>query len=282
MRTDAHIHLWDPAASGYAWLEGAPQPLRRAFAPEELLSALRERGIERIILVQADDTREDTAHMQDLAVRIPQLDPSIRQVGVVAWLPLARPAEVARLLSDPAARAHVAGVRHLTHDDPDPFLLRRAEVGESLALLADAALPLDVPDAFPAQMAYLPELAADHPRLLLVLDHLGKPPLGGHGGAWRTWEQMLERIAAQPNVVAKVSGLATSGDGRGEGIAAALATARRVFGAERLLFGSDWPIAPQVGDYTSGTDAVLRELESWSRDEQEQVLGAVAERVYRA
>ncbi|GAA1717830.1 amidohydrolase family protein [Brachybacterium phenoliresistens] len=285
MRCDAHLHLWDPARSRYAWLAGAPQPLHRAFRPEEVLEALGARGIDRLVLVQADDTREDTALMQELAREIPRRAPGIGAVGVVAWLPLARPDLVGELLSDAEAMEHVVGVRHLTHDDPDPFFLRRDEVGRSLAQLAEAGLPLDVPDAFPAQLAYLPELAAEHPRLTIVLDHLGKPPLGD-AAALRTWREMLSRLAAQPNAVAKCSGLATSGPetdpaARAEGIAAALEHARRCFGAERLLFGSDWPIAPAAGDYASAADQVLAHLGTWSEAEQGAVLGGTADRVYR-
>lgn len=286
MRCDAHVHLWDPARSRYAWLAGAPAPLRRAFAPREVLPALRERGFDRLVLVQADDSREDTALMQDLARDIPREDPAIAAVGVVAWVPLADPVEVARLLADAAAMAHVVGIRHLTHDDPDPFFLRREEVGESLELLAGAGLPLDLPDAFPAQMAYLPQLAADHPDLTIVLDHLGKPPIGGHGGAWRTWQEMLAASALRENVVAKASGLATSGPAddaaaRSEGIAAALEHARSCFGATRLLYGSDWPIAPEAGDYAAAADQVLAHLGTWTEAEQDAVLGGTAARVYR-
>lgn len=280
-RCDAHVHLWDPGASSYDWLRGAPAALRRAFAPGEVLPELADRGFRRLVLVQADDTRADSVHLQRLAAEIPRLAPGVAQVGVVAWLPLARPADVAALLADDAAMRHVVGVRHLTHDDADPFFLRRPDVGESLRLLAGAGLPLDVPDAFPAQMSYLPQLAEDHPDLQIVLDHLGKPPIGGHDGAWRTWREMLARLSGRENVVAKASGLGTSGTGDRAGIVAALEEARAQFGASRLLYGSDWPIAPRAGDYASGTDATLAHLRSWPAAEQHAVLAGTAHRVYR-
>ncbi|WP_114855966.1 amidohydrolase [Brachybacterium sp. YJGR34] len=280
MRCDAHLHLWDLERSPYAWLAGAPTELRRTFAPQEVLPALRELGIRQLVLVQADDTREDTAHLQRLSRELPLLEPSLRAVGVVAWMPLAEPAEVRRLLADAEAMERVVGVRHLTHDDPDPFFLRRPEVSDSLELLAAAGLPLDVPDAFPAQMAYLPELAAEHPELTIVLDHLGKPPLGAHPGTLRTWREMLARLAEHESVVAKLSGLATSGTGDRGDLVAVLAQARELLGAERLMYGSDWPIAPQVADHASGTQALFEEILTWPERERDLVLGGTAQRVY--
>jgi len=126
-------------------------------------------------------------------------------------------------------------------------------------------------------MEQVVRMAHAHPDLTLVLDHLGKPPLGDGPGMVR-WEAQLRRIAAQPSTVAKVSGLATSGDGRFE---EAIAIALDAFGPQRLMFGSDWPIAPVPADHASGAERILEALRARDPVVQEMVLSGTVDRVYR-
>ena len=85
-------------------------------------------------------------------------------------------------------------------------------------------------------------------------------------------------IAEQENTVAKVSGLATSGDGALE---QAVDVALEQFGPARLMFGSDWPIAPEPFDVNSGTSRLLERIRQLSPADQAQILHGTAERVYR-
>ncbi|MDN5820914.1 MAG: amidohydrolase family protein, partial [Brachybacterium sp.] len=227
--TDAHLHLWDLAESPYAWLAGAPAPLRRTVGIDDVRGPLVELGVTRVVLVQADDTAEDTAHLQRTARTIEgDAGLGITRADVVGWLPLTDPDDVRAALADPQRTDHLVGVRHLVHDDPDPGFLDRPEVARSLDMLAEAGLPLDVPDAFERHMEQVVRVARRHPGLTVVLDHLGKPPLGDREAMAR-WQTQLEAIAACPNVVAKVSGLATSGNGD---FAAAADLALALFGPE--------------------------------------------------
>ncbi|MGP9580353.1 amidohydrolase family protein [Brachybacterium sp. AOP35-5H-19] len=279
--TDTHLHLWDIAESPYAWLAGAAPELRRTVEIDEVRPGLRELGVSRVVLVQADDTAEDTAHLQRTARAIEahaaQTGEGIARADVVGWLPLRDPAAVREALADPQRTDHLVGVRHLVHDDPDPGFLDLPEVAQSLELLAAAGLPLDVPDAFERHMEQVVRVAQRHPGLTVVLDHLGKPPLGD-AQAMERWQTQLEAIAACPNVVAKVSGLATSGNGD---FAAAADLALELFGAERLMVGSDWPIAPRPLDLGSGFALVLEHVRSWSEADARAVTHETAKRVYR-
>ncbi|WP_394214921.1 amidohydrolase family protein [Brachybacterium vulturis] len=279
--TDAHLHLWDLAESPYAWLAGAPQPLRRTVGIDDVRGALEELGVTRVVLVQADDTAEDTAHLQRTARGIEEhaqrTGTGIARADVVGWLPLTDPDAVRAALADPRRTDHLVGVRHLVHDEPDPGFLDRPEVGRALEMLAAAGLPLDVPDAFERHMAQVVRVARCHPGLTVVLDHLGKPPLGD-AEAMSRWTQQLEEIAACPNVVAKVSGLATSGNGD---FAAAADLALALFGAERLMIGSDWPIAPQHLDLGSGFAPLLAHVRSWPPADVRALTHGTAARVYR-
>jgi len=274
--TDAHLHLWDLAESSYGWLAGAPEPLRRTVSFDDVREDLLDLGVHRVVLVQADDTAEDTAHLQRTARAI-EADGRVPRADVVGWLPLTDPAAVADALADPDRTDHLVGVRHLVHDEPDPGFLDRPEVARSLELLAEAGLPLDVPDAFERHMAQVVRVAARHPGLVVVLDHLGKPPLG-EAAALARWREQITAIAEHPNVVAKLSGLATSGNGD-FGEAAELAFA--LFGAQRLMIGSDWPIAPRALDLGSGFAPLLAQVRTWAAADVAAVAHGTAARIYR-
>lgn len=233
-------------------------------------------GVTRVILVQADDTAADTAHLGRTA-RTLEAAGGIMRADVVGWLPLADPEAVRAALADPARTDRLVGVRHLVHDDPDPGFLDRPEVGRSLELLAAAGLPLDVPDAFGRHMEQVVRVAQRHPGLTVVLDHLGKPPLGD-AETMPVWRSQLAEIAACPNVVAKVSGLATSGNGD---FAEAADLALELFGAERLMLGSDWPIAPQHFDLGSGFTPLLAHVRTWAPADARAVTLETAARLYR-
>ncbi|MCG7310304.1 amidohydrolase [Brachybacterium sp. ACRRE] len=283
--TDAHLHLWDLQQSPYAWLAGAPEALRRTGEWSMVRDGLAALDVTRVILVQADDTPADTAHLQRTARAIEAegtgtsaANPRVT-ADVVGWLPLEDPDAVADALADPAVTDHLVGVRHLVHDEPDPGFLERPAVGRSLELLAAAGLPLDVPDAFPRHMEQVVRLAAAHPELTLVLDHLGKPPLGD-GEQMAFWRAALERIAAAPRAVAKISGLATSGNGA---YVPAVASALELFGPGRLMVGSDWPIAPSAFTL-DGFSPLLAHVRAQLAGDDEalgEVLRGTAERVYR-
>lgn len=281
--TDAHLHLWNLDGPGYGWLEGAPAALRRSATWEEAAPQLTALDVTRAVLVQADDTLADTQAMQAAAARIEADDTPIRRADVVAWLPLEQPAQLAELLADPSALTHVVGVRQLIHDHPDPGYLDRPAVRESLARLAAAGLPLDVPDAYPRHLVQAAEVADAVEGLVIVLDHLGKPPFGD-GEAMGRWERQLRDLSHRPHTVAKLSGLATSGIGAEQAphdLRRAVDVALEHFGPERLLWGSDWPIAPQPFDLAAGTTALRDLIGQLELIEQTQILRGTAERIYR-
>ncbi|HEY8719057.1 amidohydrolase family protein [Pengzhenrongella sp.] len=279
---DAHLHVWNPATASYPWLTPDLTVLDRAFAMADAEPDLSELGAQAVVLVQAADNLADTANLFAQAARDP------RVAGVVAWVPLDRPDEAARLLDDwRDSPAPVVGVRHLIHREPDPDWLIGPAVADGLELLAARGLSFDVCAENPALLAHVPVLAARHPGLRLVVDHLAKPPLAalrsGRRTAWREWCALITDAAAAPGVVAKISGLNTAaGPGWEVGdLRPAVEHALEVFGPDRLMVGSDWPFALlEATSYRHAFAAVLAiagELEPGARD---AVLAGTAERTY--
>ena len=113
----------------------------------------------------------------------------------------------AQRLDELSDRPKFRAVRHLTHNEPDHWILR-PRVLESLAMLEERELILELPVVCPRHFDDVVSLAARFPRLRIVIDHLGKPPIGSAEMA--RWEGALDAAAACPNTFAKVSGLNTA------------------------------------------------------------------------
>ena len=270
---DAHLHLWDRSAGGYAWITPELGPLDRDFHADEAEAELRAAGVDAAILVQADDSASDTRSMLDVA--------SARDwaAGVVGWVPLDDERAAAAALDELDAEPLLRGIRHLVHDDPRDDFLDLPAVRTSLRLVARHGLAFDVPDAWPRHLAAARRVAHDLPELTVVIDHLAKPPVGTSDVA--AWEAELRAVAALPNTRAKFSGLHLPGVPFDHAtVGALLEIGLDAFGADRLMDGGDWPMSVPHGGY-GPTWRVMRDcLDRLSPSEREAVLGGTAERCY--
>ena len=137
-----------------------------------------------------------------------------------------------------------------------------------------------MPDAWPRHLAATADLAGGLPELRIVIDHLGKPPFGG--ADWERWRATLAGVAAHPSTVAKVSGLQVPGRPfTVDEVRPAWDVALELFGPERLMWGSDWPISVIVGGYGHAWDVTSSLIGELSDDEQERILCGTATAVYR-
>jgi L-fuconolactonase len=271
MIVDAHLHLWDLQRSDYAWITPAHGPLHTTITADRARAELATCGVDRAVLVQAEDSVVDTAFMLEVADRCEWV------AGVVGWVRLDDPATAAAQLERWREHPAFRGVRHLVHDDPRDDFLRLPAVRESLRRLAGAGLPFDVPDAWPRHLAATAELAAALPELTVVVDHLGKPP----ADAFAEWRLVLADVAGHPNTVAKVSGLQVPGTPfTVAGVRPAWEVALELFGPNRLMWGSDWPMTLLTAGYTGTWEVMSILIGELTAREQEQVLSATAARVY--
>ncbi|MBO9569144.1 MAG: amidohydrolase family protein [Cellulomonas iranensis] len=277
---DAHLQAWDPETVHYPWMSHDPALLRRTYRVDEVGGALHEHHVDGVVLVQSADNRADSEHLLFQALCSPHV------LGVVAWVPLDQPDDAAAQL-DHWRTEPVVGVSHHVDRESDPQWLLRDAVDDGLALLCERRLVLDVPATTPALLAHVAAVADRHPKLTVVVDHLGAPPLAalraGDHTTWRTWADALRRAAELPNVVAKLAGL---GRAAGPGwtvddVRPAVDHAVDVFGADRLMAGSDWPTAldahaswPEVW---GGLRATLAGLDAHA---VARVLGRTAVEVY--
>jgi len=277
---DTHVHIWDPAggpfAVEYPWLTADLADLYRPFDLADLDRQLDAAAVDiaGYVLVQASDSEAETSALLAAAAG------ATRPTTVVGWLPLADPSATAAALKRLQGSALV-GVRHLIHDEPDLSWLLRADVAAGMDLLVEANLTFDAVAERPELLAQVPTVARRHPDLTIVVDHLGKPPFDTDG--YRRWADLLSACAAEPGVVAKISGLATiDADHRtAESWQVAVDHALTVFGPSRLMVGSDWPISATAGGIGAIWDETLLCLADLDPADRALVLTGNARRIYR-
>jgi L-fuconolactonase len=270
---DAHQHFWDPARGDYDWLK-PDSPIHRIFSTNELRPLLVQTGVEATILVQAAPTQAETDYMLGIARKTPWV------LGVVGWIDL-EAADAADEVRRRALEPLFLGVRPMLQDLSDPGWILNSGLTPALNAIAAEGLVFDAL-ILTHQLAAITELATRHPQLSIVLDHAAKPRLGDTE-AIVAWAKGIEALAALPNVTCKVSGLLTElqpGGGKDD-IARAVGVLFDYFGADRLLWGSDWPVVMLAGDYKSWFELARTAVVAKDSSAVRAVMGENALRIYR-
>jgi L-fuconolactonase len=271
---DAHHHLWRFDAEEYAWIGPQDSMLRRDFLADELQQMATGSGLAGTVVVQARQSLAETRWLLDLA----RQHPLIR--GVVGWVPLADPALPAVLDALPPGR--LVGVRHVVQGEADPEFLLRPELQRGLIEIGRRDLTYDILITAPQ----LPQAIRAVERLptsqRFLLDHGGKPAIRARGHA--AWAADLRRLAAFPNVACKLSGLVTEADPQTwtpAELEPFVRTILEVFGPQRVLFGSDWPVCLLGTAHQVWLAAVCRWISGYSAADQAAILGVNAVTWYR-
>jgi L-fuconolactonase len=270
---DAHVHFWDPTARHHDWLAVHP-PLQRRFGPEDLGAGAHE--LTGAVFVQADCRDAEALDEVRWVAGLARDHSLIR--GIIAYAPLHRGREAECDLAAVAAEALVVGVRWLLQGRPGEQITGRALIC-GLRLLAEWGLPFDL-CATHDQLPAVASLVEACPQTSFVLDHLGKPPVAG--GQLDPWRDDLARIASLPNVACKLSGLATEAT---PGWAAAdvrpyLEHALEVFGPQRCMIASDWPVATLAATVEQWFDVVLDVIAQLPAQQRAAVLSGTAAATY--
>jgi len=273
---DAHQHFLDPGRLDYPWMSGPYERLHRTFLPGDLSPALDAAGVDRAIAVQACNDLRETFWL----LRIAATDP--RSAGVVGWVDLTDPA-VGDVLAELRGRPggdRLVGIRHLVHDEQDSEWLLRPDVSRGLTAIADAGLVFDLlvrTRELPAASVVVDR----HPDLSFVIDHLAKPPIVS--GLIEHWAALLRPLGDRDHVAAKLSGLITEADWErwsAADLAPAIDLALEVFGPDRLMFGSDWPVCLLAASYDRVVGTLADALDDLSASERATIFAGTATRVY--
>jgi L-fucono-1,5-lactonase len=273
MTLDAHQHFWRYNAARDGWITDEMAAIRRDFLPEHLAPELRAHEVEGTVAVQADQSEEETRFLLDLA----EHHPLIR--GVVGWVDL-RSARVAERLEFFSEFPRLRGFRHIVQSEPDDRFLLRPDFLRGIGALRQFGFTYDLL-VYPHQLPAAVELVAKFPAQKFVLDHIAKPPIKSHEIA--DWEASIRQLAAQPNVYCKLSGLVTEADWkcwRAEDFRPYLDVVFDCFGAERLMFGSDWPVCLLAASYGQVKQLIADYTKGLPQADRDKIFGLNAGRFY--
>ena len=271
-RIDAHQHFWRYDRARDTWITEEMSVLRRDYLPPELEVQLAAHRIDGTVAVQADQSERETLFLLGLAEHYS----SIR--AVVGWLDLGAvdlPDQLERYCEFERFR----GVRHIAQAEPDDFLVRD-DIVRGIGRLHEFDLTYDIliyAHQLPAALALVERLPDQH----FVVDHLAKPRI--REGLVEPWATQMRELAGHPHVWCKVSGLVTEADWerwRLEDMRPYLDVVFEAFGAERLMFGSDWPVCLLGGGYRQVVDLIESYAAHLSRPEQDALFGGSAVQFY--
>ncbi len=232
---DSHHHLWQVARGDYAWMS-PDLPIARDFMPDELAPLLRQAGVRRTILVQAADTEAETDFLLEIAASCDFV------AGVCGWLDMDSddfPDRLAHYRANPWFKSF----RPMLQDLDAPDWILRPRVLRNLAHVAEVGARFEVLTRLP-QLPYAVEAIQQTPGLKAVVNHISKPDIAS--GEMEPWASQIAALRNFPEVYCKVSGLVTEADPANwtpEDLRPYVAHVLDIFGEDRVMFGSDWPVA---------------------------------------
>lgn len=269
---DGHFHLWRYDRRELDWISDDMSVLRRDFLAADAAREFAGCGVRGGVAVQARSSLVENDFL------LAQRAECSAILGVVGWVDLRAP-DVGSMLERYAGA--LVGVRHIVQAEPDDDFLLGADFQRGVALLDGFGMSYDIliyPRQLPAACAF----ADRNPRLRLVLDHLAKPPVAS--GEMEPWARHFRALARRPNVFLKASGLVTEADWAAwtpAQLRAYLDVAFEAFGAERILFGSDFPVCLLAASYRRVVDVIAGYVSALSEAEQARVLADNAIAFYR-
>jgi L-fuconolactonase len=243
MIIDAHQHFWDLSRADYDWPTPGQGKLYRNYLPGDLAPTLSDHGVRATVLVQAAPSEAETRYLFRLAHAHPFI------AGIVGWVDFQSAGALGRISAMVAdGRGKLKGLRPMIQDIPDPNWLSGPSLDEAFEAMVEHGLVFDVLIR-PAQINEVRARLIRHPNLRAVLDHAAKPDIAN--GSFDAWAEDLERLARDTTAYCKLSGLLTEARiGASEkDLAPYVAHIFHCFGAQRVLWGSDWPVLNLVCDY---------------------------------
>jgi L-fuconolactonase len=276
---DTHVHLWDKDNFRVSWIDGNPT-LDRQYGLAEFDQHSREVAPEGFVFVEAGIDPHYAFLEAGWVAGLARQDSRLK--GIVAAAPLEDGAHTRHYLDRLAAIGPVVkGIRRLLQGEADPFFCLQPAFIEGVKMLPAYGFSFDI-CIINHQLPGAIELVRRCPEVNFVLDHIAKPNI--KAGELDPWRQNLAELAGLPNVACKVSGLVTEADFENwteAGLAPYVAHVLEVFGEDRVMFGSDWPVAYQATTYTHWVETLNNLTSHLSPEARRKLWADNARRVYR-
>lgn len=250
-RIDAHQHFWkfDPVRD--SWIDESMQKIQRDFLPEDLLPLLQENQFSGCVAVQASQSEDETNFLVNLAAKNNFIK------GVVGWIDL-RGVTIEERLNHFSSNKIIKGFRHVVQGEPDDFMLRK-DFQNGISALKQFNFTYDIL-IFHRQLPAAIELVNQFPDQPFVVDHIAKPDI--KSGDILSWKKGIQEISKAENVFCKISGMVTEADWKNwktDDLKPYLDVIFENFSADKLMFGSDWPVLNVASNYAE----VVKTLEDY-------------------
>jgi L-fuconolactonase len=271
---DSHQHFWDLDRFHYYWMTSQVGALCRNFLPSELKPILDQECVNRTVVIQAHQSLEEAGWLLNLASAHEFIG------GVVAWADLTS-SSLGKTLDELQLHPKFKGIRHPIEDESDDEWMLREDVIRGFAELECRGIPYDLL-VWPQHLKYIPALRERCPRLKLVIDHLANPPIGQ--GIIEDWARDLEIVANLPNIFCKLSGILTQANPTRwtpDDLRPYVTHVVQIFGYDRLMFGTDWPVCTLVGSYSQVVGVLSEVLRGIPEESASRVWGGTAAEFYQ-
>ncbi len=273
---DSHQHFWQMIRGDYDWLTPDLTILYRDFLPADYRTLAEELGIVQSILVQAAATEEETIYLLDLAEENDFI------AGVVGWVDMEKPSSsVTKRLEEFSNNPFFKGIRPMLQDIEDIDWI----LNPSFSPVFEQLVKLDLTFDALVHLEHLENIfyiASRYPKLRVVIDHCAKPNIANQ--KFDIWAEKLKMFAKTENVYIKISGLTTEANANqtsADNYKRYVEHVRDVFGSERIMWGSDWPVVNLKCAMSQWIHLTNELVADWSPEEIENIFVNSARTFYK-
>jgi L-fuconolactonase len=273
LRIDAHQHFWQYEPVRDSWIDDTMTAIRKDFMPEDLQPLLQQHQLNGCVVVQSDQSEdENTFQLANAAA-----NDFIK--GVVGWVDLCSDSVEASLRYY-SRFEKMKGFRHILQGEAAEFMLQD-NFKHGISLLRQYGFTYDIL-IYAHQLQHAAQLVAAFPDQMFVIDHIAKPAI--RDGETTNWEKGIRAIAKYGNVHCKISGMVTEADWKNwneQSFKPYMDIIVEVFGVERIMYGSDWPVCLLAADYAANIGIVQQYFSTFSAAEQALFFGGNAAKFYQ-
>lgn len=262
-RIDSHQHFWkfDPVRD--SWIDDSMQKIQRDFLPEDLLPLLQQNQFSGCVAVQASQSEEETRFLVDLASKNDFIK------GIVGWVDL-RDKNIKERLAHFSSNKAIKGFRHVVQGEADDFMFGE-DFRNGISALKQFNYTYDIL-IFHRQLMAAVDLVKHFPDQPFVIDHIAKPDI--KSGDIASWKKGIQEIAKYENISCKISGMVTEAhwnNWKPSDLKPYLDVIFENFPANKLMFGSDWPVLNIASDYAEVVKTLENYMSQLSIEDQNKI-----------
>jgi L-fuconolactonase len=276
---DSHVHIWDTNRFPIPWLEAIPTLNERIWI-EDYFTATGDLNVEGFVYLQVEVAPPYALIEAQAIASLAEVDR--RVLAIVPWAPLEEGEKVRIFLEQMVSISpRIKSIRRIVQSEPDPEFCLQPGFIRGNQILSEYGLTSEICCNF-TQLAANVELVRQCPGTEFILNHIAKPNI--RGGEFEPWASQMSELAALGNVVCKISGATTEADLEGwtiDDVRPYVEHALTIFGEDRVLFGSDWPVVTQATSYARWVETVEEITRGFSDEQKDKLWKQNALRFYR-